>query len=173
MKSFIINFHSIVDVITNSSTTIFTWVSAGRNHIKEVINAILLAGGSDKKFDDLFVLEIFPDFTTIFDYIVDELEEEENDEKLENTIIYNFLKKENLTYSDFAYGKDYEPNRNKFIEYYKTLSQHEKERIIDLTRDEDYYCSNTYLSILPLSKEGEDLGARIQQFFSSDGYYNS
>lgn len=52
-----VDIHSMVDVITNSSTVIYTWATGGTNQVKELINAILKASGSDKTSDDLFTIE--------------------------------------------------------------------------------------------------------------------
>jgi len=55
MRQIVIPMHSVVDVITNSSTVIY--VSAHGSSIKlmkEFINTLLKATGSDKTSDDLF-----------------------------------------------------------------------------------------------------------------------
>lgn len=56
--------HSIVDVITNSSTEIFSLPHKGTvNIIKDMINEILKEVGSDKTADDLFDIKILvPDY---------------------------------------------------------------------------------------------------------------
>jgi len=57
MKSVKVNIHSMVDVITNSSTVIYTWASGGIDQVKELVNVILKASGSEKKVEDLFFIE--------------------------------------------------------------------------------------------------------------------
>lgn len=55
MKTLNIPVHSFIDVITNSSSEVF--ITSDRktvDSIKQIVNAILTAGGSDKKCDDLF-----------------------------------------------------------------------------------------------------------------------
>lgn len=50
---------SLVDVITNSSTTIYQTANEDSiYYMKNIINGILLAAGSDKKADDLFDFSI-------------------------------------------------------------------------------------------------------------------
>lgn len=59
MKDIKVNIHSIVDVITNSSTEIFIGVhSKSIDMIKEVINDILELSNSTKTVDDLFEFEL-------------------------------------------------------------------------------------------------------------------
>ena len=73
--------HSVTDLITNSSTTIYTYVSDNGVKIAEgIINRILEAAGSNKKCEDLFILEIKYDTSRLRDYIECELEDEELDE---------------------------------------------------------------------------------------------
>jgi hypothetical protein len=62
MKDFSVNIHSIIDIITNSSSEIF--VGADNNTIskfKELINIILKSLNCEKTFDDLFEVEILDD----------------------------------------------------------------------------------------------------------------
>jgi putative lipoic acid-binding regulatory protein len=58
-KKYIIKIHSFVDLITNSSTEIY--VAAGEHTVKavkEIINNILLIGGSKLIADDLFEISL-------------------------------------------------------------------------------------------------------------------
>lgn len=59
MKTFKLKIHSAVDLITNSSTTIFTYSEGSDTALKELVNEMLLVLGSNLKFDDLFYCEIF------------------------------------------------------------------------------------------------------------------
>ena len=55
----IFKIQSLVDVITNSSTSIYQIASKSSiDYMKTVINGILIAVGSDKKADDLFNFRI-------------------------------------------------------------------------------------------------------------------
>ena len=59
MKPIIIPIHSFVALITNSSSE--TYVSADKNTvdaIRRLVDSILKSGGSDKKCDDLFKVEL-------------------------------------------------------------------------------------------------------------------
>lgn len=55
MKKIVIPMHSIIALITNSSTEIFTSASDnGVKYVKELIENILKAAGSEKTVDELF-----------------------------------------------------------------------------------------------------------------------
>lgn len=66
-----ISVESIIDIITNSSTEIYTFPSdhAG-DLLKKIINQILKEAGTDKTFDDLFEIEKVPN-----DYVEDEFKD--------------------------------------------------------------------------------------------------
>ncbi len=66
--------HSVIDVITNSSTEIFTFVKDNAVELcHEAINEILKVSGSDKKSEDLFDVYIEPDLDYLNDTIIDHL----------------------------------------------------------------------------------------------------
>ena len=66
----IVNIHSIVDLITNSSSEIYTNITeAGIQVVKDIFNEVLRDGGSNKTADDLYNFYIIP-FT--LDYLYDE-----------------------------------------------------------------------------------------------------
>lgn len=55
MKTLRIKVHSVVDVITNSSTVIYTRADEGTiSSLKDMINALLKIGNSELTADDLF-----------------------------------------------------------------------------------------------------------------------
>jgi hypothetical protein len=53
--------HSVVDVITNSSTVIYTYQSGCVSPAKDLINEVLKLSGVDKKADDVFCFAVFCD----------------------------------------------------------------------------------------------------------------
>jgi hypothetical protein len=59
MKPVKINIHSVVDVITNSSTTVYTWQDNCIQPAKEMIQEFLKVFGIDKKVDDIFYIDSF------------------------------------------------------------------------------------------------------------------
>jgi hypothetical protein len=59
MKTLKIKIHSVVDVITNSSTTIYTQADEGTiSSVKDMVNALLKIGGSELTADDLFTFSL-------------------------------------------------------------------------------------------------------------------
>jgi len=74
---FKLNVHSIVNVITNSSTVIYTYQNSTKE-AKELLQEILNLMGEDKKVDDLFNIGVFLAST---DYYTDDLDNWEDDEE--------------------------------------------------------------------------------------------
>lgn len=70
---------SISDVITNSSSEVFTYYTEDSiKEIKRLVDAILKAGGSDKTCDDLFEINLTYDEEALQEVL------EESEEELEN-----------------------------------------------------------------------------------------
>ena len=61
-----IQIHSVVDLITNSSTTIFTYSEGSVEPLKELVNEILKLSGKTETFDDIFNVEVFFDDIYIY-----------------------------------------------------------------------------------------------------------
>jgi hypothetical protein len=52
---------SIIDIITNSSTEIYTFPSSdAKNMVVKIVNEVLKAAGSDKTFNDLYTIAEVP-----------------------------------------------------------------------------------------------------------------
>ena len=66
MKTIKIKFHSIVDVITNSSTVIYTYQNSV-SEAKELVQAILDLAGEKVSPDDVFYYGVFCDDDRYFD----------------------------------------------------------------------------------------------------------
>jgi hypothetical protein len=84
MKEIRVKIHSIIDVITNSSTEIFQYVSEGaKDKAIELIDKILETAGSDKKAVDLFDISVGYSEDTIEDILSnyrDRFEEDADEE---------------------------------------------------------------------------------------------
>jgi hypothetical protein len=65
MKKIRINLHSYVNLITNSSTEIYTYQSSSVEPLKELVNEMLKVFDSDKTFDDIFSVEVFSNYRDI------------------------------------------------------------------------------------------------------------
>lgn len=76
-----IKMHSLIDVITNSSTEIFiTMGSKSVEGMFEIFNEVLKIAGSDKKAEELFDIKIEQDWDYIVDRFIDNDEFEEGEE---------------------------------------------------------------------------------------------
>lgn len=75
-----IKLHSITDLITNSSTTIYTYSDGSPKVLEELVNEILVLMGSDKKCADVFnmsvMLEDIEDYLQWADKHPDKIPEE-------------------------------------------------------------------------------------------------
>jgi len=58
MKTFKLSVHSVIDLITNSSTEIFVDFSNSIKPVKELVNEFLKVQESDKTCDDIFDIRI-------------------------------------------------------------------------------------------------------------------
>jgi cupin superfamily acireductone dioxygenase involved in methionine salvage len=54
-----IKLHSSVDLITNSSTVIFTYSEGSLSAVKDLVNEMLKVFGREETFDDIFYAEVF------------------------------------------------------------------------------------------------------------------
>jgi len=71
-----IKLHSSVDLITNSSTVIFTYSGGSLQAVKDLVNEMLKVFERTETFDDIFYAGVFLDDT--YRYTEDENEDEEN-----------------------------------------------------------------------------------------------
>ena len=56
-----IKLHSSVDLITNSSTVIFTYSDGSLSAVKDLVNEMLKVFGREETFDDIFYAQVLPD----------------------------------------------------------------------------------------------------------------
>lgn len=59
--------HSITDLITNSSTTIYTYSEGSDQALKDLMNEVLKLMGSDKTCDDIFNVVVL--YENYYDYV--------------------------------------------------------------------------------------------------------
>lgn len=65
--------HSVTDLITNSSTTIYTYSDRSADACIAMLDEILKVLGSDKKCTDMFRVEVVPeDYDAMYDWMVDD-----------------------------------------------------------------------------------------------------
>jgi len=91
-----INVHSVIDLITNSSTELFMDFSGSIKPLKELINEIFIIGGIDKTCDDVFELSIRPEWWENEDYEFDQETWEEDHESM--TILHIKTKDESYSH---------------------------------------------------------------------------
>lgn len=81
MNSLRVRFHSFVDLITNSSSTVYVFTHRGTEGIlKDMVNGLLSAGGSNETFDSLFTYKeeySDRDYEELFNHLVSEWVSEE------------------------------------------------------------------------------------------------
>lgn len=66
MNTIKLKIHSVVDLITNSSTTIFTYSEGSLPALKELVNEMLKTFGRSESFDDIFYAGIFLDDYSVY-----------------------------------------------------------------------------------------------------------
>lgn len=148
-------YHSLVDVITNSSTTIYTNSDGCVGPAKELIQEFLDTMNIDKKVDDIFYFDSFMDK----DYYLDDLDELDEDE------IDKYAKE----LIDLGWKKSGE----KFEELLKKIASKEIDRPewmigLETRRSEDYesgYDSELY--IFPKEEKYEKLAKALEKFLYS------
>ncbi len=71
MKMIKLGFHSMVDVITNSSTTIFTYSDGSVAPAMRLVDEILKLMGSSETANDIFYMDVFVDDDYYSDHLYD------------------------------------------------------------------------------------------------------
>jgi len=67
--------HSLIDLITNSSTEIYVTSESSVQPAKDLLAELLKINGSDKNVDEVFTLSVEMDNATLIDYLGDQMEE--------------------------------------------------------------------------------------------------
>ena len=153
--------HSLVDVITNSSTVIYTYQDGSINPAKELINEMLsLSRITDKNADDIFYFGIFCED----DYYLDTL----SDKDLDVEYPYKY-------YPNSGYGsperKQWEEGRTKWLENFQlSIMKGEIEKpqwMIDIEEDCDSWNPSSYLNIVPKDEKYAEFGNKISALLNS------
>jgi preprotein translocase subunit YajC len=145
--------HSIVDVITNSSSVIYT--EAHDNSIKvakEIINAVLKASGSDKKADDLFNFRIQKGTDDLCDFIQRMVDDEDEDALARIPNLDAYKASQELT------NKKGEPDYNAQVKAYEKWENENQEALNHLFDDEE---ANTetgiHANLIVTTKDGVEI----------------
>ena len=102
--------HSIVDVITNSSTVVYVQTHDNTiKYAKELINTFLKVAGSDKKANDLFNFYFDVDREQEIENLAEKISDTEDPNDIDSSIIKAFKKVDNkLTGKKFQEMEDSE-----------------------------------------------------------------
>jgi len=143
----IINFHSITDLITNSSTTIYTYSDSSPWACKEMIDEIFKVLGVDKKCDDVFTLTVLLDCGGGYDYYQEWLDR--NSQKYKTNNIEDVIE-------DVLHGKIEKPEW--------MIEAENGENNCDWGR----LCADRRLHVVAKSPEFENLSKLIVKFLYSN-----
>jgi hypothetical protein len=79
-KFYIIKIHSLVDMITNSSSVIYTYSNNSVDACKKMINELLNVLGSNQTCDDMFYVFCTVEISQLIDYIDDTYDDTDDDD---------------------------------------------------------------------------------------------
>ena len=157
MKSVKVNLHSAVDVITNSSTTIFTYSGGCDEKAKELVDEFLKVLGSDKKSEDIFWMGVFLDN---FDLFFDDLEEDEDIDNPEFKKVFEMGYSEQREWAEEQVQKILKGEIER-PEWMKEAEDHE---------NYDGFTPQTTFYILAKEEKYNDLAKSISEFLYSTGH---
>ena len=147
MKKIKIPIHSITDLITNSSTVIFTYSSGSESALEEMINELFKTFNINKTCADVFDMVILCDGYNDYDEYLGKLDELPKGTKdIDIKELYN----------DVQSGKIPKP---------KWFNEAEAEE----TRC-DYFTPDTYLYLNPKEKKYEKLAELVHKFLYSTNH---
>jgi len=158
----IIPIHSVIDVITNSSTEIFTNASSNSPKLmKDVINSILQVAGCDKTADDLFDIEL-KTVPSDIGCIIERAEENEYQFSVEPPDYYD--------YNNWS-------KHNAALEtWYENLPDEQKDDMIDAYGECDYESPPLFNDVLIVkSKDGtvdNNMTNTILEMLDQDAWRN-
>lgn len=139
--------HSVTDLITNSSTVIFTYSDGCIEPLKNMITEIAKIFGFTKSFDEMFEAVIMAEDDYIYENYLEDLDEEDYPEGVtRDTDISKLMK-------DVKTGKIAKP------EWFEEAENREDSY--------DYYRPSNVLHLIPKNEEYEALGNAILKFLYS------
>jgi len=139
-----IKLHSVTDLITNSSTVIFTYSEGTIKPLKTMINEILKTFGVEKTCDDIFdTVVLNEDWFAYRDYFKENDYPEGVDENTDFEKLWN----------DVATGKISKPS------WFELVEENEESY--------DYFRGSTYLHIIPKDEKYRKTAELIYEFLYS------
>lgn len=149
-----IKLHSMTDLITNSSTVIYTYSDASLGACKDMIDEIFRVSGVDKKCDDVFSLSIRPDNYDRYHDALDELDKEDVPAELRG-----------LSWKDLDDGIEV------FLDKISLGEIPKPQWVKDVENGRNYdYKTSTTLNILPKSPEYAKLAELVSNFLYSTNH---
>lgn len=145
-----IKIHSTVDLITNSSTVIFTYSGNAVDPLKQLVNEILKLQGSNKTFDDVFYYGVFCEDDAYIDSDnFPKLNYPNDDYRIKNEINYNFMQK---IKHQIMQGE---------IEYPQWMKD------VDESEDYGYFSKETFIELVPKDEQYSDLANKLLKYLYS------
>lgn len=141
--------HSVTDLITNSSTTIFTYSEGSEPAVIEMINELFESFGIDKKCEDVFDTVVLADEYQYSSYLEGLDEDDELAQKFKDIDINEFVE-------EVRQGKAEKPD------WFKTVEE--------LEDSWSYYTPDTYLHLIPKDKKYEKLAEKVIDFLYSTNH---
>lgn len=146
-----IKIHSVVDVITNSSSVIYTYSDSAVKPLKELFTEIFKLLGEPQHVDDVFEIVAMPDGDVLYDHFVNFVED---------------LDPEWPFYERYKQISEMSPSSRQDSELVKLFAEKYKRRIKEEWMDvgED---SGTSLRIFVKDKKYKDLASKAIEFLYS------
>jgi hypothetical protein len=144
----IINIHSLTDLITNSSTVIYTYSDNSVKALEGLVNEFFKMLGVNKKCKDVFTMEVRVDYDELIDYIEYCEEEYIPEEFLEYAALRKLVE-------DISSGKTQKPA------WFKKVEKSYKDC------DAGYYKPSTTLYVMAKEPEYEKLAKLVTEFLYS------
>jgi len=146
---FKIPIHSTTDLITNSSTVIFTYSHGSEAAVEEMVNEIFKTFGVDKTYDQVFDSVVLCEDDYKYAEHISSIAEEDG---------------------EYPEGVDENTNIDNLVELVKTGKLPKPEwfnEVEDKESECDYFLPSTVLHLIPKEKEYEKLGNLITAFLYS------
>ena len=152
MKAVKIKMHSLIDLITNSSTEIFTYSEGSVEPMKEMINEILGTFGIKETCDDMFNTVVMCDNEYQYEEYITKLKDDEEDlpKDYDESIDIEQL------VEDVKAGKVSKPK------WFEEVEESENEW--------DYLQPETYLYIIPKDEKYRVMAEKIRDFLYSTNH---
>lgn len=153
-----IKLHSVVDIITNSSTTIFTYQDGSVKVVKELVDEILKVSGiTDKTADDIFYYGLFYDM----------------DRYIDSDLIPDDYPERNGDYGSEERNLSIKTQNDWFENLQKSILSGLIEKpqwmvdVEDELNNNEEYEANTFLTLLTKDKKYQKLANKLLSFLNS------